>query len=287
MLSERLAQALIKSGDNAFKEWLEGSGELRAAVSESGSTAVATTEDDADDDARFDSALGVVVRHVRFVVRAEGAAIALAGPEGVVCRASCGYAPETGVRLDPNSGVCGQCYSKGENVVWSASESAATPRLSSIIAVPIRAEGSTRGLIAAFSTAQNQFHGEQFPQLTRIADALAEQFVSPPMEAAPTVEEPAKAEVPSEAEQPAAATQAESQSENPQPAESAAPADEFAPDLAKAVRPLRKHPVPKRINNLVYFWAMVVILILIACFGLVAAGGGGQWLQRLLHDLIK
>jgi len=169
MQAEKLAQALAKAG----------TGEGLDASVRGGTRAGHQPEPEADDSpVPFDSMLDVLLRHARFVTAADGAALALKDAEGVFCRASCGYAPEPGVRLEPDSGICGRCYSKAEVVMSSAEEETAAFGLSSVLAIPICNGETTEGVIAAFSRDRKTFSGEQVAALTRIAKVVADQIGS-------------------------------------------------------------------------------------------------------------
>lgn len=169
MLSKTLAQALAKS--KAADECEVASADLSECQSPSNSPPEPFVDDTY---VQLESALDQLVRHARFVAGADGAALALSGPRGVVCRASCGYAPDVGVSLDPDSGVCGHCFSSGEVTLGRVQEANAV--LSSVLAVPIAAGATPQGMIAVFCRSPRTFRGEHMAGLIRIADVIAEQL---------------------------------------------------------------------------------------------------------------
>jgi hypothetical protein len=148
-------------------------------------------EPEADDSmVHFDSMLDVLLRHARFVTAADGAALALKGAEGVSCRASCGYAPEPGVRLEPDSGICGRCFSTAQVVMSNAEDETAAFGLSAVLAIPICSGETTEGVIAAFSRNRKTFSGEQVAALTRIAKVIADQIGSTRLNQTPATSAP-------------------------------------------------------------------------------------------------
>ena len=128
-----------------------------------------------------DSALAFVVERVRNVTRATGAAIALEDGSTVVCRASSGNAPAIGARLDPNSGLSGECMRTGEIVRCEDTET--DPRadrlicrkleLRSIVIVPIRVQGRPAGVLEAFSPRAHAFQSSDVLLLRRFTDLVA------------------------------------------------------------------------------------------------------------------
>src|ERR1700757_1906848 len=92
------------------------------------------------------SLLKSVVEQVRSMTHADGAAIALSDPWGVVCRASTGDAPELGSRIHPDSALTRECFESGQVVICADTESdcrvqrrtARTLRLRSAVVVPLQ-----------------------------------------------------------------------------------------------------------------------------------------------------
>jgi TonB family protein len=145
-----------------------------------------------------DAALALVVERVRNVTRATAAAIALEDGGAVVCRASSGNAPAVGARLDPNSGLSGECIRTGEIVRCEDTET--DPRadrlvcrkleLRSIVIVPVRVQGRPAGVLEAFSSRAHAFQSGDVLLLRRVADLVAGIAVRQPETAAPSITGP-------------------------------------------------------------------------------------------------
>ncbi|MGB9104701.1 MAG: GAF domain-containing protein, partial [Terriglobales bacterium] len=145
-----------------------------------------------------DAALALVVERVRNVTRATGAAIALEDGGAVVCRASSGNAPAIGARLDPNSGLSGECIRAGEIVRCEDTET--DPRadrlvcrkleLRSIVIVPVRVQGRPAGVLEAFSSRAHAFQSSDVLLLRRVADLVAGIAVRQPETAASSITGP-------------------------------------------------------------------------------------------------
>ena len=145
-----------------------------------------------------DAALALVVERVRNVTRATGAAIALEDGVAVVCRASSGNAPAIDARLDPNSGLSGECIRTGEIVRCEDTET--DPRadrmvcrkleLRSIVIVPVRVQGRPAGVLEAFSSRAHAFQRSDVLLLRRVADLVAGIAVRQPETAAPSITGP-------------------------------------------------------------------------------------------------
>lgn len=145
-----------------------------------------------------DTALAFVVERVRNVTRATGAAIALEDGSVIVCRASSGNAPGIGARLDPNSGLSGECIRTGEIVRCEDTEN--DPRadrlvcrkleLRSIVIVPIRVQGRPAGVLEAFSSRAHAFQSSDVLLLRRVTDLVAGIAVRQPETAASSITGP-------------------------------------------------------------------------------------------------
>jgi len=107
-------------------------------------------------------ALRLIANRTQTLVRASGAAIALADsdPDFMVCRASSGDdAPSVGARLQVGSGFSGECVKSGrllrcEDTETDARVDRASCRalgIRSILAVPVRAGEKSIGILEAFS----------------------------------------------------------------------------------------------------------------------------------------
>ena len=121
------------------------------------------------------------VERVCSLTSADGAAIALRDPQGVLCQASTGNAPDVGSRLQPDSGLTRECFETGQVVLCEDAENDSRVRpsiarslhLRSVVAVPIQAQGSVVGVVEAFSSRPSAFATAEVAALQRIADLLA------------------------------------------------------------------------------------------------------------------
>ena len=113
-------------------------------------------------------ALQLIAERALTLVRASGAAIALAekDPEFMICRASAGgEAPPIGARLQVGSGFSGECVKSGKVLrcddaevdVRVDQESCRALGVRSIVAVPVRVDQKSVGLIEVFSGSPNAF----------------------------------------------------------------------------------------------------------------------------------
>jgi hypothetical protein len=170
MLSEKLAKALDKSQGAEGLQEAPGASVGRRGLSGS------SLEPAADDpQSRLEAALDALVRHARHATGADGAALALDGEGGLVCRASCGLAPDLGIRLDPRRGLCGRCFSSREVTVWSALEDTSS-EISSVLAVPILGDESAEGVIAVFAHHAGVFSGAHLAALCRLGNRITRQL---------------------------------------------------------------------------------------------------------------
>jgi len=128
------------------------------------------------------ASLRLIGERARSLTRGTSAAIALLNKGAVVCRASVGEsAPALGTRLDPNSGLSGECFREGKALRCDDSEN--DPRVDlescrrlgvrSILAAPVRFERDTIGLLMVFApTAFNFDEGD-----VAVAESLAHTVV--------------------------------------------------------------------------------------------------------------
>ena len=131
----------------------------------------------------FGGALQLIAERALALVRASGAAIALADsmPDFMVCRASSGSdAPPIGARLHVRSGFSGECVRSGQVLRCDDTEfdrrvdraSCRALGIRSILAVPIRAGQKSIGLIEVFSTEPNRFSEPDQQVLLRFAETV-------------------------------------------------------------------------------------------------------------------
>jgi N-acetylmuramoyl-L-alanine amidase len=129
----------------------------------------------------LDEVLQRVAERALAITGADGAAIALAGGDAIVCRASAGsIAPDPGVRLDPNSGFSGECLASGRIVrcddvdTDSRVDLLACRRLGvrSLLAVPLSAKQSVIGLLETFSSETYGFNDSDVRSLNLLAELI-------------------------------------------------------------------------------------------------------------------
>ena len=129
------------------------------------------------------SALQLIAERAQTMVRASGAAIALAAaePDFMVCRASSGAdAPPVGARLQVGSGFSGECVKSGtllrcddtEHDPRVDRESCRALGIRSILAAPVRAGEKSFGLIETFSGLPNRFSESDGKVLQRLAEIV-------------------------------------------------------------------------------------------------------------------
>ena len=131
----------------------------------------------------FSGALQLIAERAQTLVRASGAAIALADAEPAImtCRASSGSdAPPVGARLQVGSGFSGECVRSGnlqrcddaEFDIRVDRQNCRALGIRSILAVPIRAGVKSIGLIEVFSPEPNRFSEPDQRVLLRFADTV-------------------------------------------------------------------------------------------------------------------
>lgn len=125
--------------------------------------------------------LQLVAERALAITGADGVAIALAEGSRIVCRGSAGrIAPDTGARLDPNSGFSGACFRTAQVVRCDDTEN--DPRVNvhacrrlgtrSMVAIPLRGRESVIGLLEAFSTEAYGFNDSDVHSLTLLAELI-------------------------------------------------------------------------------------------------------------------
>ncbi len=129
------------------------------------------------------AALKLIAERAQTLLRASGAAIALAEsePHVMVCRATSGPdAPPVGARLQVGSGFSGECVKSG--LLLRCDDTELDPRVDrescralgirSILAAPVRDGGKSIGLIETFSPQPNAFSDADGKGLQRLADNI-------------------------------------------------------------------------------------------------------------------
>jgi TonB family protein len=135
-----------------------------------------------------DPALAFIVERIRGVTGSDGAAIVLEHPGGFLCRASSGAAPVLGARLDPSSGLSGECVRNGEVVRCEDTET--DPRadrfvcrkldLRSAVIVPVKAQARVVGVLEVFSSQAHGFQSSDVLLLRDCAELVSELMVGKP-----------------------------------------------------------------------------------------------------------
>jgi TonB family protein len=147
-----------------------------------------------------EDALRLIVARCQSLTEADGTAIAFSGPDGMLCRASVGNAPDLGTSISPDSGLSGECLRTG--VVVRCENIELDPRidrevcralnLRSAVVVPVIVDSySVAGLLEAFSARPHAFSGRHVLLLRQLAELIS-QVASRPVEQARV--EDAKAE---------------------------------------------------------------------------------------------
>jgi len=130
-----------------------------------------------------DASLQLISDRALSMTRATGAAIALAGSENMICRASTGSdAPSIGVTLQIGSGFSGECVRT--NQLLHCEDAETDPRVDqqscralgvrSMIASPIRSDGQVVGLLEVFSPQAHIFTASDKDVLQRLAEIVAQ-----------------------------------------------------------------------------------------------------------------
>ena len=146
-----------------------------------GSSSKGTIPDRGPDSFALDDVLQLVAERALTITGADGVAIALAENDAIICRASSGtVAPDSGARVNPNSGFSGACLVSGQVVRCDDAENdprvdaAACRRLGarSMLAVPLSAKQTVIGLIEAFSSEPYGFNDCDVRSLDLLAELI-------------------------------------------------------------------------------------------------------------------
>jgi len=131
----------------------------------------------------IDASLQLISDRALSLTRATGAAIALAGSENMICRASSGSdAPPIGVTLQIGSGFSGECVRTGQLLHCENAEtdsrvdqqSCRALGVRSMIAAPIRCDGQVAGLLEVFSPKAYVFTNSDKDVLQRLAEIVGQ-----------------------------------------------------------------------------------------------------------------
>jgi TonB family protein len=121
------------------------------------------------------------LQRVKDLTCAAGVAICLKSDDTITCRASDGYAPDVGVEIRPNQGICGKCISEGQLVLAQDVEG----DVRSVLAVPVKVENEVEGLVVAFATMPYAFTEQAVEGCEKIAAEIAESRHTPILVAPP------------------------------------------------------------------------------------------------------
>ncbi len=128
-----------------------------------------------------DAVLHLAASRAQLVTRADGAAIALADGEIMLCRASSGAAaPQPGVRLESDSGLAMECLRTGDVVVCADSEADLRADLAncralgirSAIVLPLQQGRRIGGLLGVFSERAYAFDSFDLDTVKRMAVSI-------------------------------------------------------------------------------------------------------------------
>ncbi|MCU1301690.1 MAG: hypothetical protein JWQ87_1974 [Candidatus Sulfotelmatobacter sp.] len=132
----------------------------------------------------LEAVLSLIALRSHSLLRASGAAIALAGSDTghMICRASAGpSAPPVGAKLQIGSGFSGECVRTGKLLRCDDAatdelvdrESCLALGIRSILAVPVRSGETVIGLLEAFSAEPNAFGENESTTLQRFAETIS------------------------------------------------------------------------------------------------------------------
>jgi len=127
-------------------------------------------------------ALEFVVERACALTKAHGAAVALQEENGVVCRATTGQAPPLGAKLQPDSGISGECLRTGVSLVCEDANTdtrvdrdvCKALRIEATAVVPLRAGIRTIGLLQVFAREPRAFQQDHVLILNTLAEIIVE-----------------------------------------------------------------------------------------------------------------
>jgi len=129
----------------------------------------------------LDEVLQLVAERALAITGADGVAIALAGQDAIICRASAGkICPDHGMRVDLNSGFSGACLVSGQIVRCDDTDSdlrvnalaCRSLGARSMVAVPLSAKQNVVGLVEAFSSEPYGFNDSDVRSLSLLAELI-------------------------------------------------------------------------------------------------------------------
>jgi TonB family protein len=161
-------------------EWIEA--DSAEAVSESHLGRAFTSREDLPSDVAFDLRLHEILQQARLTTAANGAVIALARGDRMVCRATLGdKAPSVGVSMNTRSGLSGACVQSRE--MQLCDDSLADPRVNamacrdlgirSIVVLPVLSSGELWGLLEVFSSIPRAFSDSDLQSLQSLSRKIS------------------------------------------------------------------------------------------------------------------
>jgi len=129
-----------------------------------------------------DAVLQLIAERAMAFARATGAAVAVKVEDELVCRGSAGPdAPSLGMRFKAGEGFSGECVRSGQKLCCDDAETDSRVDANvcralgvrAIIAVPLRRQESTLGLIEVFSPLPYAFHAQDEVVLQKLAEMAA------------------------------------------------------------------------------------------------------------------
>ena len=148
---------------------------------EQSTAAAPETTSDSKQELDIETAFALITERACTVTRANGAALIMLGPEGFVCRASVGSAPDLGTVVQAGPSLTGDCLRLGVTVkcadtMMDARVNAdAREQLSvrSVLAVPVLLDAQIIGALEVFSSAVEAFTERDVRRLEQLADIAA------------------------------------------------------------------------------------------------------------------
>ena len=152
--------------------------------------------------ADLEAVLSLIASRAQSLLRASGAAIALAGKDAgtMICRASAGQsAPPVGVSLHAGSGFSGECVRTGKLLRCDNAEtdervdhqSCRALGIRSMLAAPVRMEEEVVGLLEVFSAEPSAFRESDGDVLERFAETIRAAVIGAARGYDPSVSPPA------------------------------------------------------------------------------------------------
>jgi GAF domain-containing protein len=173
----------VEDESSAANESLEYNGSLLPDHTSALAAVAAISREVAALGTDIDVALQLISDRALGLTRATGSAIALAGNENMICRASSGSdAPPVDAMLQIGSGFSGECVRSGQLLHCDDAEtdsrvdqqSCKALGVRSMIAAPVRLDGAVSGLLEVFSPQPHVFTDSDKDILQRLAEIVSQ-----------------------------------------------------------------------------------------------------------------